>query len=70
MVHHSKFGLERYDLNKEECSPKSPKKTMLYTYCPDEPVKPISQTVEKNYEFLTKTSLENNESNKTNSEQF
>ena len=56
--------------NKEECSPKSPKKTVLYTYCPDEQVKPISQTVDKNYEFLTKTSLANKESNKINSERF
>ena len=46
------------------------KKTMLYTYCPDEPVKPISQTVDKNYEFLTKTSLANKDSNKISSEQF
>ena len=28
------------------------KKIVLYTYCPDEPVKPISQTVDKNYEIL------------------
>ena len=33
-----------------------PKKTVLYTYCPDEPVKPISQTVDKNYEILSNTS--------------
>ena len=39
-------------------------KTVLYTYCPDEPVKPIGQTIEKNYEFLIETSLVNKESKK------
>ena len=39
-------------------------KTVLYTYCPDELVKPIGQMVEKNYEFLQKASLENKESKK------
>ena len=39
-------------------------KIVLYTYCPDEPVKPIGQTVDNNYEFLTKTSLANKESKK------
>ena len=57
MVHYSKSGCGRYDRKKEECSPKSPKKIVLYTYCPDEPVKPISQTVDKNYEILTKNLL-------------
>ena len=28
-------------------------KTVLYTYYIDEPVKPIDQTVDQNYEFLT-----------------
>ena len=46
------------------------KKNVLYTYCLDEPVKMISQTVDKNYEFLKKTSLANKESNKANNEQF
>ena len=46
------------------------KKTVLYMYCPDEPVKPISQTVDKNYEFLTKTSLANKDSKKINNERF
>ena len=45
-------------------------KAVLYTYCPDEPVKPIGQTVDKSYDFLTKTSLENKESNKINSERL
>ena len=44
------------------------KKNVSYTYCPDEPVKPISQTVDKNYKFLTETSLANKETKKTNSE--
>ena len=50
--------------------PKKKKKTVLYTYFPNEPVKPIGQTIDKNYEFLTVTSLANKESKKTNSEQF
>ena len=41
-------------------------KIVLYTYYPEEPVKTIGQTVEKNYEFLKETSLVNKESNKTN----
>ena len=43
-----------------------PKKTVLYMYYRDEPVKPIGKTVDKNYEFLIKTSLENKESKKIN----
>ena len=31
-----------------------PNHSVVY-YCPDKPVKPIGQTVDKNYEFLTKT---------------
>ena len=31
-----------------------PKKTMLYMYCSDEPVKSIGQTVDKNYKFKKK----------------
>ena len=39
---------------------KHAKNSVIYV----KPVKPIGQTVEKNYEFLIKTSLENKESKK------
>ena len=45
-------------------------KIVLYTYCPDEPVKPIGLTADKKYEFLPKTSLPNKESKKTNGTRF
>ena len=45
---------------------KHAKNSVIYV----KPVKPIGQTVEKNYEFLIKTSLENKESKKTNGARF